>query len=898
MGRNTTLSRAVAAVLAASAAHAAYAVTAAGPSKAAATQSIAAASPSPSGPSITSSASQLEEIIVTANRRTQNVQDVPITMQALTGKTLQQLHVETLSGYLKYVPNVTMAETAPGEDTLFIRGISTGISGVQALAAVGQFPNVALYLDNEPTDMPGRQLDIYAVDLQRVEVLEGPQGTLFGAGAQAGVIRYITNKPRLNTLQVTANAGYGVTAHGDPNSNVNAVLNLPLIDNKLAVRLVVFTDDRGGYINNLPATFTRSGTDLGLALENGGIVPNNSQSINNYSLAGNAINPVTYQGGRASLLWKINDNWSALLEQTYQNMNAQGVFYEMPYGSQGTVLNASAVPSGGAPLPPYSVNMFEPSYNRDRFENTALTIKGKAGPLRVVYAGSYLDRNTQSQGDYTNYARGRYGYYYQCTGVSYSATTGNANATCYSPAMFWREHLRNTHLSQELRVSTPSDWRLRGLAGVYYEHEKVYDVTNWEYRTVPQCSPSGLTSQCFLPVGPRPGESANQPGLRNSLTAFSDDYIRTFNQKAAYISLSYDIVPKVLTITGGIRYFDMYDAVSGGDFGSFGCKQYTTTTYFGRCLHSNGVDLNVQTPNSQVLTGHLGRANLTWHITPDVMVYYTYSQGYRPGGFNRGATAHLPGPDGIAQFITPTEYKSDLLTNNEVGWKSEWFSHHVLFNGALYQENWDNAQTVFFCSACGFGNVSFQTNGPFYRVRGVELQLAAHVFTGLSVQGSASWNSSDLTNSPALMDNNPASVNFGKPITERYVNGVAQPVANVYGAQGSSLAFSPPFEANLRARYEWMVGSYLPYVEVGFQHQAQTHSATGYMTVYTQPSWTTYDASIGVSKGDWTVSVDGTNLTNVNKSLFTNAWQFIETQTPMRPRVIELNFHYSFERHE
>ena len=95
-----------------------------------------------------------------------------------------------------------------------------------------------------------------------------------------------------------------------------------------------------------------------------------------------------------------------------------------------------------------------------------------------------------------------------------------------------------------------------------------------------------------------------------------------------------------------------------------------------------------------------------------------------------------------------------------------------------------------------------------------------------------------------------------------------------------------------------MVGSYLPYVEVGFQHQAQTHSATGYMTVYTQPSWTTYDASIGVSKGDWTVSVDGTNLTNVNKSLFTNAWQFIETQTPMRPRVIELNFHYSFERHE
>ena len=858
----------------------------------------AAPAPAVIAPSAATGASQLHEVIVTANRRVQNMQDVPITMQALTGHTLQQLHVATLSGYLKYVPNVTMAEYAPGQETLYIRGLSLGAGGTQASAAVGQFPNVALYLDNEPTDMPGGQLDIYAVDLQRIEVLEGPQGTLFGAGAEAGVIRYITNKPRLDTFQVIANAGYGVTAHGNPNSNVNAVLNLPLIDKKLAARLVVFTDHRGGYINNLPATFSRSGTDLGLAEENGGVLPANSQTINNYALVGNAINPVTYQGGRVELLWKVNHDWNVLLSQMYQNMDAQGVFYEMPYGSQGTVLSSAGVPSGGQPLPPYSVNLFEPSYTNDRFENTALTVHGKAGPLSVVYAGSYLDSNMQSQGDYTNYARGRYGYYYQCTGVSYSATKGNANATCYSPGMFWQESTRNTNLSQELRVSTPSDWRLRGIAGLYYENEKIYSVTNWDYRTVPQCSPTGLTSNCFLPVGPPPGESANQPGLRNSLTAFSDDYVRTLIQKAAYVSVSYDIVPKILTITGGMRYYDMYDAVAGGDFGSFGCKQFGTTTYFGRCLHSNGVNLNAQVPNSQVLTGHLGRANLSWHITPDIMVYYTYSQGYRPGGFNRGAKALLPGPGGVDHYITPKAYTSDLLTNNEVGWKSEWFDHHLLLNGALYQEHWDNVQTGLFCPSCGFGNVGFQTNGPFYQVRGVELQVAAHPFTGLSLNGSAAWNSSDLTNSPALVDNNPASANFGKPITTRYVNGLAEPVANVYGIQGSPLAFSPPFEANLRVRYDWIVGSYFPFVQVGFQHQGHTHSATGYLTIYNQPGWTTYDASIGVSKGDWTVSLDGTNITNVNVSLFTNAAQFIETQTPMRPRVIELDFHYSFSRHE
>jgi len=876
MKHNRLISRAVGAVLAAAAAHAGVAMADA---------------------SATAGTSQLQEVIVTATRRAENIQNVPITIQALTGKTLESLHVETLTDYLKYVPNVSMAASGPGEANLYMRGLSLGAGGPQAAGAVGQFPNVALYLDEESTELPDRQLDVYAVDLERIEVLEGPQGTLFGAGAQAGVIRYITNKPQLNTLQVTVNAGYGPTAHGDPNSNVNGVLNLPLIKDRLAARLVMFTDSRGGYINNLPATFARSGTDLGLAAENGGVVPANSPTINNFSLAANAINPVTYHGARAEVLWKINDDWSALVSQMYQNMDAQGVFYEMPYGSEGTVLSASGVPSGGQPLPPYSVNLFEPSYDKDRFENTAVTVEGKAGVLKLVYAGSYLDRNIQSQGDYTNYARGRYGYYYQCSGVSYSSTVGNAGATCYSPGMAWQEAVRNTHLSQELRVSTPDDWRLRGLVGVFYENDKIYDVTNWMYRTVPQCSPTGLTSGCFLPIQARPGQSANQPGLRNATTAFFDDYIRTFTQKAAFFSTSFDIIPKVLTITGGIRYFDMYDAVRGGDVGSFGCKQFSPTTYFGGCS-GNGVNLDQQNPNSQVLTGHLGRANLSWHLTPDAMVYYTYSQGYRPGTFNRGAVKVLPGPDGVAQFITPKDDTSDLLTNNEVGLKSEWLDHHLLVNGAIYQESWDNVQTGLFCPSCGFGNVSFQTNGPFYRVRGLELQVAAHVLSGLTVQGSASWNRSELTNSPALVDNNPASVNFGKPITSRYVQGVALPVANVYGAQGSSLAFSPPFQGNLRVRYDWAVGDYLPYVQVGFQHQGHTHSATGYLTIYDQPSWTTYDASVGVSKDDWTVSVDGTNLTDVNKSLFTNAAQFIETRTPMRPRVIELNFHYSFEKHE
>jgi outer membrane receptor protein involved in Fe transport len=314
--------------------------------------------------------------------------------------------------------------------------------------------------------------------------------------------------------------------------------------------------------------------------------------------------------------------------------------------------------------------------------------------------------------------------------------------------------------------------------------------------------------------------------------------------------------------------------------------------YFGRCLYLNGVNRDAQSPHCPVLTGHLGRADRSWHMLPTLMIYYTSAQGYRPGGFNRGAVALLPDVAGIAQYITPQAYGSDLLTNSEVGWKSELLNHYVMINGALYQDNWDNVQTSLFCPSCGFGNVSFGTNGPVSRVRGVALQRAAHLFTGFSLQGAVAWNSSALVNSAALIENNLASPNFGKPITTRYVQGAAQPVQNVYGARGSSLVYSPPFEADLRMRHAWMLGDDLPFEQVGFVHEGHTRSAAGCLATYNLPGWTTYDASMGGSKGDWTVTMDGSNLTGVNKSLAKSSSMFILTETPMRPRVISLTFHY------
>src|SRR3954468_4459878 len=182
----------------------------------------------------------LEEITVTAQRRNESIQNVPIAMQAFTAESLQQLNVNTLDDYIKYLPNVTTANNGPGQNEVFMRGLSAGSQPSQGSASTGLWPNVAIYLDNQSGQLPNRNLDIYAADLNRIEVLEGPQGTLYGAGAEAGVIRYITNEPKIDKFEANFKAGYGVTAGGDPNTDVTAVINIPLLRERMAARAVIY----------------------------------------------------------------------------------------------------------------------------------------------------------------------------------------------------------------------------------------------------------------------------------------------------------------------------------------------------------------------------------------------------------------------------------------------------------------------------------------------------------------------------------------------------------------------------------------------------------------------------------------------------------------------------------
>jgi len=199
--------------------------------------------------------------------------------------------------------------------------------------------------------------------------------------------------------------------------------------------------------------------------------------INNANLVARAINPVTYQGTRVEALYQFNDAWSALLAQSYQDLEADGVFAE------------EAANSLNERQPDLTVQLFNPSYNKDRFENTALTINGRIGALALLYAGSYLVRNVAQVQDYTNYARGSiYVDYYQC--VNPGPTS--ASARCFTPSSTWRNLERNTHQSHELRLSTPDNWRIRGVGGLFYENYKIQDQGDWFYLTaLPYFNPIG-----------------------------------------------------------------------------------------------------------------------------------------------------------------------------------------------------------------------------------------------------------------------------------------------------------------------------------------------------------------------------------------------------------------------
>jgi outer membrane receptor protein involved in Fe transport len=290
------------------------------------------------------------------------------------------------------------------------------------------------------------------------------------------------------------------------------------------------------------------------------------------------------------------------------------------------------------------------------------------------------------------------------------------------------------------------------------------------------------------------------------------------------------------------------------------------------------------------------------------MAYFTFSQGFRPGGFNRAVSNVAKDASGKPQFTRPNGYAPDSLNNYEIGTKSEFFNHRLQLNLSAYYMEWKNVQFGFY-NPTELGNTTFGTNGPDYHIKGLETQFVGKVTDDITLQGSGSYNDSTQATSPCLVGNIQGSPTNGQCITSVRPNGsaVAVPFVNPFGSIGSNPAFSPKFTGDIRARYDWKMDDYKFFATVGgnyvtsMYNQPATYPSGNGVVVpnttqlrYLQPGYGTLNANINLLKDNWGVSLYGSNLLNSHASVFTSSAQFIKSEVPIRPAVVGVKLNASF----
>ena len=346
----------------------------------------------PGAPALAQEA-RLEEIIVTAQKRTQSLQDVPVSVQVLGGEQLQELNLNDFADFAHFLPTISYSTEYPGSGVLYMRGVASGGDGLHSAS----LPSVGVYLDEQPITTINTILDVHVYDFERIEALAGPQGTFFGASSQSGTLRLITNKPVIGEFQAAADVSVNSVQHGGTGYTLEAFANIPLSDNA-AVRLVAWHKETAGYIDNVPGTIT---------------MPGNPQfDHENSAVVEKDFNTSTTSGMRALLKVDLNDNWTVTPGFMYQRQDAEGVWQHDPEDAGDL-----------------EVIRFRPDYYDDEWYQAALTVDGDIGKLNLVYAGAYFDRTFDRYEDYIGYGQylqNFYDYYYgSCYHHASTSAPGN-----------------------------------------------------------------------------------------------------------------------------------------------------------------------------------------------------------------------------------------------------------------------------------------------------------------------------------------------------------------------------------------------------------------------------------------------------------------------------------------
>ena len=848
-------------------------------------------------------AQEIEEVVVTARKKTETLQDAAITIQAVTEATLDEQNIDVFSDYIRYLPNATAGGRGPGQNEMYIRGAAVDGINITVTEAQGSAPNVALYLDEQPVTAGGRNLDVYAADLTRIEVLPGPQGTLYGSSSQAGTVRLITNKPELDVTAFSFNASTSVTSGGEPSNSVEGVFNLPVMDGKMAIRGVLFNDNAGGYIDNVEETFIpdpRLNPRLPSAegvmfVEPGGdpmshefadgsyAEPGKTYEVkytpfHNQDLAEDNFNDASYSGFRVGASYVINDSWDLLVQHHQQRIQSEGVFdYDEEYGD-------------------LKVARFHPDDLDDAFGQTSWTLQGRLDQLDLIYTGAYLAREVNHFIDYTEYTNvGGYipGYlceyntpgYHGGGGVGYTfdpTLSGESDviecAAGNGGAVIDNENSRFTH---EIRVNGSFSNTFGYTAGVFYQDRTVKHIGDFNYGSIdwPQLDPARISRH-----------TANSLEVKGPRTQFVNDITRPEKELALFGELSINLTEQLELILG-LRNYDIEVGFEGFSAFRYGSRPVPNLIDE---LGPNGVDPvgiggrdyidNLGDFQPFKINDTIGRVGFAWHQSSNLLIYGTYSQGYRPPGFNRAAAAGQAtaagvaargndGPGGFPDYFIPVFYLSDSLDNFELGWKSTANKRRWRWNGAFYRLDWNNIQVSHFDSQ----NISIFTivdNGGDAEVTGIETDFELRATDNLSLFGGVSVNRTELI-------------------------AVNPTFAFVVADIGSELPLTPQLQMSGRARYSWDSRFGQSYFQIGGNYAGKSWNSLVDIPQTDprkeQEAYVILDTALGVENAEgWRLEGFIQNLTNERAQLHINRLDFKERISTNRPRTIGFRLGYDF----
>ncbi len=437
-------------------------------------------------------------------------------------------------------------------------------------------------------------LDIQAYDLNRIEALAGPQGTLYGASSMAGTIKLITNRPDPSGFYGAVDLELNTIAHGEMGGIAEGFINAPISSNA-AIRAVAWYRRDGGYIDNIHGSRT---------YPTSGIVHDNAEFVED------DYNDVEVYGGRIALGIDLNDSWTIRPTVMGQVTNTNGSF---------------AQERSTAVTDELQTVQYNPEYSNDKWIQAALTIEGKLGSWDLVAAGGYLRRHDEVAQDYSDYA-----YFYDAL-YGYGAYFYDNDGELVSPNQYIIGEDSYRRWFGEVRVSSPQENRLRLIAGLFGQRQTHYITQHYIIDDI--------------------ADSITVPGTVDNIWLTAQK--RVDRDLAAFGELSYDLTDS-LTATGGIRVYYYKNSLIG--FFGYNNPGFSSNPVYacqGPAVVDGSPCTNLDKTTSD--TDFIHKLNLTYTIDPDMLVYATWSRGFRPGGINRRGSLPPYGPD--------------TLDNYEVGWK-------------------------------------------------------------------------------------------------------------------------------------------------------------------------------------------------------------------------------------